>query len=55
MTTTIKTVTGDKARQATAKLDAKIDSRIKELRAMGARSFEAVYVEGGKPRSIVRA
>tara|TARA_Y100001938_G_scaffold151203_1_gene247423 strand:+ start:33448 stop:33615 length:168 start_codon:yes stop_codon:yes gene_type:complete len=55
MATTIKTVTGEKARHVTAKVDAKIDDRIKELRSMGVNSVEAITVKDGKPRSIIRA
>lgn len=53
MTNSITYVSPEKGLPLIAKRQAEVEKRKKELRAMGAKSFEAVFVSGGKPRSDV--
>ena len=51
----IKHVTGEEAAKASAELDASIEKTKERLRAAGATSFEAAYLDDeGEARSAVR-
>ncbi|QDP52354.1 MAG: hypothetical protein Unbinned4162contig1001_54 [Prokaryotic dsDNA virus sp.] len=49
----VKRLKGQAADNVIKEVDAHIEKRKKALKNMGAKSFEAVYVDGRKPRSLV--
>lgn len=48
----IKIVTGVSSKKQDKKIDALIEKRQNALRKLGAKSFEGVFVEDGKARSL---